>query len=415
MKTYRICIFLFCVLFSFSCSKSDDSKSVVQDVFLESSEFVQTLSKADLQLFLMFAATNGIISQDDYNTYVPALKNDVKAYKITYYTTYKAEKIKASGLFFVPDAMESNRTIVYAHGTISEPQDTPSIAIESANQYTMEIFLGFILSSISNAAVLMPDYLGYGASSSITHPYVHSESLAETTFDFIQAFKEFSDKEDNKLFNNRLFITGYSEGGTTAVALHKKIQETNQTNFVIEKTVAGSGVYDHVAMAKEFFEKEIELDDYVISSYLWVLGMYKNDFAYNKPYEEIFSDEDNLLLKATNYAMAYFNPIQLNINRNPALLFRYDFVNGVLNENDSSFLNVLKANSLCNFVPNDSIIFVYGKADQWVYPSNTENAYQYMNENGGKVKVYLKEDGDHTSTLTLYLKALLQRLETNEN
>nr|WP_298929570.1 hypothetical protein [uncultured Allomuricauda sp.] len=44
----------------------------------------------------------------------------------------------------------------------------------------------------NNYVVIMPDYLGYEASSNYPHPYEHGETLASTSFDMIMAVKKTS-------------------------------------------------------------------------------------------------------------------------------------------------------------------------------------------------------------------------------
>lgn len=408
----KICILFFCVICCFSCS-NDDEPQLSTDIYLVESVYMGLIPKSFIELAFSQAASVGTITQEDYEKFAPKLKSNIKAYKITYYTTYQSAKTKVSGIYLIPEnPLAENPTIIYAHGTISDKTEAPSVVVEgSAINYTLEVFLGFALASISGSPVLMPDYLGYGKSVQVTHPYIHAESLGQTCLDFIRSYKEFAGKEENNIvFNNKIFVTGYSEGGYAAVALCKKMQETNNSGFTVEKTVAGSGAYDHVAFAKEFLAKNTEQDMHMVSSYLWVLDMYKNEYGYSRTYPAIFSAEDNVLLQAGGYDFGYFVPEKLDINTNPELLFLPDFIEDVQLDRDTEFLHILSENSLCSFVLGDSIIFVQGDADTWVYPSNTENAYNYMKANGGKVKKYIKEGGDHYTTLSLYLDVLVSRL-----
>ncbi|MDR0729813.1 MAG: hypothetical protein LBF19_06820, partial [Prevotellaceae bacterium] len=68
-------------------------------------------------------------------------------------------------------------------------------------------------------------------------------------------------------------------------------------------------------------------------------------------------------------------------------------------------------NSFVDFTPKDSVIFVYGDADQWVYPVNSENAYKAMSAKQCPVKAYVQPGGDHETTLPLYLEVLFARLQ----
>jgi hypothetical protein len=346
-----------------------------------------------------------------YQEYAAMLNSNVKALKVTYDTEYQGNKLPASGVFLVSENYNPNYpTIIYTHGTITE-KSAPSLAVANLLKYTDEVILCMVMASTFNCAVLLPDYIGYGVSESTTHPYIHAKSLAQASFDFIQAFKEYTaDPESHLLFNNHIFVTGYSEGGYAAVALQKKIQET-PIDLRIEKVIAGSGPYDNVAFVKECLGQTIDLSTKFISSYLWTLGMYKNDYGYSKNYNVIFSNADHALLQSSGYDFAYFHPEKLAINTNPSLLFKPEFIDGVLLNTDTELLNILADNSFTNFTPTDSLLLVYGTADDWVLPINSINTYNAMNAKGCKVISYALPDGNHETTLPFYLDILLSRLQ----
>lgn len=352
----------------------------------------------------------GLESQG-YGQFVPLLKSRVHIYNVTYFTTYNDQKTKASGALFVAENLDPAKpTVVYTHGTIVKAE-APSENLGGLMKYSLEVFLGLTASSINSCAVLVPDYLGYGASADINHPYLHKESLAQASFDFIRACAEYSDdKTTENWFNTELFISGYSEGGYAAVALQQKLQETSATGLTISKVLAGAGAYDQYAFTKEFLQKEGAQDPHNISSYLWVFDMYKNNYNYSKPYADIFSDADNKILSDANYPMGYFETEKLAINTDPAKLFKPDFVTGALTDTDTELTGILKTNSFNEYTPTDSLIFIHGMADKWVYPSNATNVYEAMAAKGCKVKLYPIPGTDHDTTLPYYLTLLLGRL-----
>jgi dipeptidyl aminopeptidase/acylaminoacyl peptidase len=96
-------------------------------------------------------------------------------------------------------------------------------------------------------------------------------------------------------------------------------------------------------------------------------------------------------------------------------LFQPAFIAGIQDDTDTEFIRISQQNSFTDFAPKDSVIFVYGDADDWVYPVNSENAYHAMKEKGCKVKAYVQPGGDHDTTLPLFLDVLLERLLAIEN
>ncbi|NDV60365.1 S9 family peptidase [Bacteroides sp. 519] len=401
----RFALYLMLVgLLVISCSDDDtpDSGTTVEyDYLIEASYTVTAQPK------LLAAA----LEKYGYGEFAPLLKSKVNLYKVTYQTEYNGKKINASGALMVSEELNPDfPTVIYHHGTLSK-DEAPSQSLNGILNFSLEVFLGISLASINNCAVLLPDYIGYGASADVVHPYLHDASLGQASFDFARACAEITnDKLESDWLNTDLFITGYSEGGYAALSLQKKIQETAQSGFTINKVLAGSGPYDQYALSKEFFAKEETQDLHTISSYLWVLDMYKRNYNYSKGFSDIFSTKDDALLKATNYDLGYFNPEKLELNTDPQLLFKESFLTNVQNESDKELISILKENSYTNFVPADSLIFVYGTNDNWVYPVCTETTYAAMKQKECKVKAYPMPGGDHATTLPYYLQLLLGRL-----
>jgi acetyl esterase/lipase len=280
----------------------------------------------------------------------------------------------------------------------------------------IDVMLGMVIASTFNCALLIPDYIGYGESIDITHPYTHAKSLGQTGLDFVRAYRQFADSVD-LAFNNNIFITGYSEGGFASVALHKAIDALPAAEGVkVLKTVAGAGAYDLEGFSKAILSKTNALGTRMLSSYLWVIGMYKNDFQYSKAYAEIFSTADNALLSGINYDLAYYSnensdgTPKLQLHEIPSQLFQPAFISGIVEGGDTEFLRISRQNSLVDFVPKDSLIFVHGTTDYWVYPENSETAYNAMLAKGCPVK-YIEVPGkDHTTALPKYVEEVLNRL-----
>ncbi|GHT25657.1 hypothetical protein FACS189430_12290 [Bacteroidia bacterium] len=345
------------------------------------------------------------LASQGYGEYAALPTSDVQAYRMVYTTSYpKGTKLNASGTMFVPKEYDQSfPTLIFHHGTNEERESAAVLTLT-------ETYFCVTLSSAFHCVVLAPDYIGYGESKSVVHPYNHSESLGQSGLDFLLACKEYTRAPQVDLtFNPNIFITGYSEGGYAAVALQKTIDERPSAGLNVAKTVAGTGAYDLVAFSKELVAYQNPLDAKVIASYLWMLEMYKTDHQYTKNYADIFSESDNNLLKTLNYQFAYFNTEKLNINLAPTQLLSSQFREDILNDRDAEFRAISGKNSFTDFVPRDSLIFVYGDKDRWVFPVNTENTYRAMLAKGGKVKAYLQKGGDHASTIDLYIQVVLSR------
>ena len=389
------------------CAKEaqEPQEPPVRNDYLVRAEEVKTMSKEMIKNFL---ETFG------YGQYASLVQSDVRLLHVVYATEYpEGTTINVSGALLISGNYDSRfPTILFNHGTYGNRNDAPSVDIRSIP--SMEVFIGIAIASAFDCAVLIPDYIGYGESKSITHPYTHGESLGQIGLDFIRAYREYmSDPAVALPFNNDIVITGYSEGGYASIALHKTIDAYPSEGLHVLKTVAGAGAYDLTAFSKEILSNPNPLGTRMLSSYLWVIGMYKTDFRYSKSYADIFSEADNASLQSIGYDLAYYKneTANLQLHEISSQLFKPEFISGILEETDTEFIRISQQNSFIDFTPKDSVIFVYGDADQWVYPVNTENTYKAMSEKGCPVKVYKQPGGDHETTLPLYLNVLLARLQ----
>ena len=105
-----------------------------------------------------------------------------KAYKIPYSTTdEKGNTVAASGLMVVPKGLPD--TLIAAkglsvvsdnHGTIFSNEDAPSVVAGTNNAPEGS---SVILTSIFGFVTLQPDYVGFGDSSEIYHPFILKSHL----------------------------------------------------------------------------------------------------------------------------------------------------------------------------------------------------------------------------------------------
>jgi predicted esterase len=386
------------------CTKETPEQPVRNDYLVQAEE-VNILHKEMLK---------NLLGTFGYGQYAALVQSDVHLIRVVYVTEYpKGTPINVSGALLISGNYNSRfPTVLFNHGTNGNRNSAPSVDIRTIS--STEVFLSITMASIFNCAVLVPDYIGYGESKSITHPYMHGESLGQTGLDFIRAYREYMSAPAIALpFHNNIVITGYSEGGYASLALHKTIDAHPSEGLEVVKTIAGSGAYDLTAFSKEILNNPNPLERQMLSSYLWVIGMYKTDFRYSKNYADIFSEADNTLLQSIGYDLAYYKDVSagLPLHEISSQLFKPEFISGVLDETDTEFISISKQNSFIDFTPKDSIIFVYGDADQWVYPVNSENAYNTMSAKQCPVKAYVQPGGDHETTLPLYLDVLLGRLQ----
>jgi predicted esterase len=352
-----------------SCGK--DREEPVFD-FLVEAQSLGTVTAAQLKTIL----------PADYAALRPFVSRGINVYRVTYNTSCNNSALKASGLFIIPEnGTAQTPALIYNHGTIGNRTD--ALSRNSVLSPTAETTVAYLSASVFGCAALVPDYIGYGVSEATVHPYIHAESLGQSSLDFFRTYVEYAEQIQHLQVSRKVVIVGYSEGGYASVALHKKIQESAHDIQVV-KTYAGAGPYDLNASMKETVAKNEDLGAVHLSSYLWVLSTLKTYMDYSKPFDRIFSEQDNAIFQNSHYDFAYLKTYP-DINHNSQHLFTPGFISGVAGA-DTELSNIMEQNSLVNFVPSDSLILFHSEADAWVYPINTTNAYNRMKSQGAPVR-----------------------------
>ena len=207
--------------------------------------------------------------------------NAVDFYKVTYTTKDVFNEVDtASGLIIVPrrDQVYSYPRLVFQHGTVASRTDVPS---NLQGGYEAGLFFGGL-----GYVSLLPDFLGLGTSRGL-HPYVHADSEASAAIDMLHILDEFAEEVD-VIVNDQLFVTGYSQGGHAAMALHKAIEE-GAADFTVTASAPMSGPYSISGVMRErmteseetyFFPAYVH---FTIVSYNYVYGLYDDIGEVFKP------------------------------------------------------------------------------------------------------------------------------------
>ncbi len=168
---------------------------------------------------------------------VPLINYGAKYYRIQYTSTaINGTLDTVSGLLAVPnDPTKAYPRLVYQHGTSGSKMDVPSYTSGSG-----EGTLGLLFAGLGYIT-LAPDYLGLGISKGF-HPYVHAASEASVALDMLRAVEQYT-AQNGISTNQQLFITGYSQGGHAAMALHRAIEQDATNEFTVTAAAPMSGPY----------------------------------------------------------------------------------------------------------------------------------------------------------------------------
>ncbi len=162
----------------------------------------------------------------------------VANYRLEYLTIDgNGREVLASALASVPvkPAGALSPVLGYQHGTITRDADAPSNHAQPSEPTVVLASLGYI--------VLAADYVGYGSSKGLPHPYLMAIPSAAVVTDLLVAAKYW--RQTNGIRDNKqLFLAGYSEGGYTTMAASRALNAANNTHSKsLVAVVPGGGPY----------------------------------------------------------------------------------------------------------------------------------------------------------------------------
>ena len=153
--------------------------------------------------------------------------------------------ILLSGKVVVPADGKIKRCILVSHFTIGSNLEAPS------NTFPLEgilVKLGY--------ALIIPDYIGYGVTADMVHPYLVMDLTARNVLDMYKAVMPFLEKAGCTPQFDDIYLMGYSQGGATTMAVQHLIEHHNE-NVKIRRVFAGGGPYDIKATYDRFVETDV--------------------------------------------------------------------------------------------------------------------------------------------------------------
>ncbi len=362
-KFLQLLPFLFISIFLFSCS---DDTLEPQENFenILSYELIETITADEVK------------ARFGNNTLISDIANfDVEAYKVTYSTpNYDGAMVEASGLVLIPDVPGSVKLTSFQHSTLAKdanPQiDQEHRAPSYLSSESAEIYLSAVLYASNGYLISAADYIGYGSTKDMFHPYEHAQTAATTSFDMLVATKELAEFLEVSLTDD-LFLMGYSQGGNSTMALHKYIEENYLEEYPITRSAMGAGAYHKTAVGDYIFNFEGEIG-LSLSLYLWVLDSYDRiytqkglSYYLNEPYATEVIDGGYFAIS----------------NTNPEEVFTDAFITEI-NDPSSDFRAALADNDIHDWRAEAPIKLFHSRDDILVPYFNSVDAFENMNAKG---------------------------------
>lgn len=361
-------------LLIFSACNNDDVKPAVTKV-LVSADSQQTKTASELRFIL---GLSGLQLPFD------KLQHDAEIYKVTYNTTYLNDQpIVASGLVVLPKTPGAYPMISFQHGTIASQAEAPS-ALNGTD--------AFLFAALSSPGLItaIPDFIGFGSSSSVPHPYYDRDLTAIAVIDLLKAAKELA--LDKKIeFNGKLFLAGYSQGGHATLAAHRALEKGPLEGFDLIASFPAAGGYDVKNMQEYFFA----LDTYESPFYIgYVAFSYRTSYNWTAPITDFFKEPYASRIPTLFDGSKTGSEINGQLTNKISDLITDDLRNNInTNAKYKYIVDAFNLNSLTDWAPTKKVFMYHGDADLTVPYSNSVTTYDKLIANG-------------TSPAILSLKAL---------
>ncbi|WP_299755965.1 alpha/beta fold hydrolase [uncultured Pontibacter sp.] len=342
-----------------------------------------------------------IAASEGYSSYGNQIKYGVSVYRLIYTTTYQGRDIQASGLVCVPQNMEVPAPVISAqHGTIFTEKEAPS---------NFEGMSGFELFASAGYVTLIPDYIGFGASKDLFHPYYDQKHSALAVVDLIKAAKSFY-KQQQVPVSDKLFLVGYSEGGYVTLAAQKEIETNPEHGLQVTASAAGAGGYDLVEMLGGIKTGQ----SYAYPAYLaYVLQSYNITNGWNRALSEFFQEPYASRLPGLFDGNKSGSAINRELTTNPNNLFNQKFYADLQQDEAEQVLKqALYANSFYDWAPQSPTRLYHGTTDNIVPLNNSQKTYERFKAGGAKQLEFIPIAGKgHGSAFVPMLHSLVPWLQ----
>ncbi len=312
----------------------------------------------------------------------PAVNNGVDIYKVLY-TMDDVQGVldTASGALYIPktDIGESFPLVCDMHGT------TDRTWYPSDHLGGTGLFFG-----ANRFIAFEPDYLGLGASRGF-HPYVHADSEARAGVEMLRAVNDILAQLDITPLDE-LFITGYSQGGHSAMAMHRMIQEDLSEEFTVTASSPMSGPYSVSGimfdrmMDDQNYLPGIVFLPYVVISYQTAYGNLYNDLSevFKSQYVNVIRNFAQGTTTMNNMSSSLFLTLLTFTGRsNPRDMLQDTLVARLQADPESHpIFQALQNNDLLDWVPQAPMRLFYCEADEQVPYTNSTLAQQVFNDEG---------------------------------
>jgi pimeloyl-ACP methyl ester carboxylesterase len=369
-KLSWLLLFLIGSLIWNGCDENDPGLAIKQKLWISSDEYIPSTSVTASAVKSIVGAL-GLVdptNAEKYNSLANLVKYDLKFYRVKYKTLFRGDSVNASGLICVPVAIEKKESfpmMCYQHSAIAKKSEAPSVS----PLFEGNALIAYLAST--GMIILMPDYIGFGESQHYFHPFLHKEYTSHAVLDFIRAGKEFIGLKNPAKWNDKLFLAGYSQGGSATLAALSAI-ENNSANadIVVTATSCGAGAYNLTAFRDWIVNRMNYEGRYEQPWYLaYLLESFTKYAGVTTPYNSIFKEDISPLVNGAidgNKTGAEINSL---FPQYLGSLLHPDFMDNTTYQSNEVYFTLktaLTENSIAAWPLKSKLTLYYGQNDVWI-------------------------------------------------
>ena len=391
--------------FMFFVSCEDDTEVMNPDQLEEEYSIPNVLIESTQLIIRSSGELKTFLGQSGLGIDTDQLIYDVSVWRITYKTIYKGDTIVASSMVFTPETTDEISTISFQHGTIADNASAPtqsSITDGSIILYSAMASGGFV--------TVVPDFIGFGASVDIIHPYYHEYYTATSIVNAIYASKQLADAQELNI-DNELYLAGYSQGGHATMAAHKFYEEEGMEFYELKASFPASGGYDVSGFGQYFLVQETYHQPFFLG---FVAMSFKTTYDFPEEMSHFFNEPYATRIPTLFDGAFSGNEINELLTTNISDYLNPNFINSSKEDIEYTFIyDLLEENSLLDWTPTIRMYMYHGNADITVPYQNSVDSYAKLIQNGASESIVTFETfegANHGTGIAPYIESFIPEI-----
>lgn len=372
---------LLLIFFLLACEENEPISEVDKREYLVEFEKIGNIEANTLRgLAQLFSPT--------FDRSAIAYNSDI--YKITYQSEYKNDLITTSGLVCIPVGSQSTDFpfLLGFHPSISSQNEAPT-SFNGNLQSGVELFgaLGYI--------TVIPDYIGFGSSSSLPHPFLVREAVSENSVDMVRAVEELL-AELEQAYRKEISLIGYSQGGYNAVATLRYLEsEQALEDWDVIATAAGGATFDLQALREQIFQQQLYDAPQNIA---FLIYSYHQYYDFEGGFDQYFQDEYADFISTAFGSDLTLGQIRGRLSSNLEELFKPDFLQELRTASNANFNEALNENSIVPWEVQSPLHIYHATQDSVISIENSRSFFEEIEGIGSQQLEFteLSEPETHT-------------------